>query len=335
MDASVSEPAARAGVGVCLFLVPRTHIRRPCGDCFYWRGADAGAFLFQNSAHRPRGVRGAARFYRAAAVGDRRRGPFRGHERGGQVPRRHRLRVLVRAQGCRLHVSVHLVSRDVAALPFRPVDENRLESDAADFARRAGVNGHRGGNFFMNPAMNSALNSGMAPVATPWFFYVLAALAVASGLAVITRRNAVHSALALIVTLLSVAGLYLMLYAPFVAGVQIIVYAGGIMVLFLFVIMLVNIERSSKDRQFNRMWPVGLAAACALMALFVSAIAKGNKLFPDRGMTLPEGSNTQEIANMLYGEAGKMGQYTFAFEIASLLLLVAILGAVIMTKKKI
>jgi len=188
----------------------------------------------------------------------------------------------------------------------------------------------------MNPAMNSALNSGMAPVATPWFFYVLAALAVASGLAVITRRNAVHSALALIVTLLSVAGLYLMLYAPFVAGVQIIVYAGGIMVLFLFVIMLVNIERSSKDRQFNRMWPVGLAAACALMALFVSAIAKGNKLlFPDRGMTLPEGSNTQEIANMLYGEAGKMGQYTFAFEIASLLLLVAILGAVIMTKKKI
>jgi NADH-quinone oxidoreductase subunit J len=64
---------------------------------------------------------------------------------------------------------------------------------------------------------------------------------------VITRRNAVHSALALIVTLLSVAGLYLMLYAPFVAGVQIIVYAGGIMVLFLFVIMLVNIERARKS----------------------------------------------------------------------------------------
>src|ERR1019366_7996300 len=106
----------------------------------------------------------------------------------------------------------------------------------------------------MNPAMttNSALNSGMAPVATPWFFYVLAGLAGASGLAVITRRNAVHPALALIVTLLSVAALYLMLYAPFVAGVQIIVYAGGIMVLFLFVIMLVNIERASKERRFNR-----------------------------------------------------------------------------------
>jgi NADH-quinone oxidoreductase subunit J len=191
----------------------------------------------------------------------------------------------------------------------------------------------------MNPALNSGLNSavnaGMAPVATPWFFYVLAGLAVVSGLLVITRRNAVHSALALIVTLLAVTGLYLMLYAPFVAAVQIFVYAGGIMLLFLFVIMLVNIERSSKDRQFNRMWPVGLAAACALLALFVSAFVKGKVLFPDRMISLPESSNTQQIAGMLYGEAGKMGDYTFAFEIASLLLLVAILGAVIMTKKKI
>lgn len=192
----------------------------------------------------------------------------------------------------------------------------------------------------MNPAMNSAVNAGMAPVATPFFFYLLAGLAVLSGLAVITRRNAVHSALALIVTLLSVAGLYLMLYAPFVAGVQIIVYAGGIMVLFLFVIMLVNIERAAKDRQFNRIWPVGLAAACALLALFMSAFAKGRALFPDRLMPLPEASNTQQVAVMLYGEVDKaglyrMGQYTFAFEIASLLLLVAILGAVIMTKKKI
>jgi NADH-quinone oxidoreductase subunit J len=198
----------------------------------------------------------------------------------------------------------------------------------------------------MNPAMTttSALNSGMAPVATPWFFYVLAGLAILGGVLVITRRNAVHSALALIVTLLSVAGLYLMLYAPFVAGVQIIVYAGGIMVLFLFVIMLVNIERASKDRQFNRIWPVGLAAACALLALFVSVIVKGKALLNDPmtgkalwpdPMRLPESSNTQQVAVFLYGEGGRMGQYTFAFEIASLLLLVAILGAVIMTKKKI
>ena len=175
----------------------------------------------------------------------------------------------------------------------------------------------------------------MTPVATPFFFYLLSGLAVLGGVLVITRRNAVHSALALIVTLLSVAGLYLMLYAPFVAGVQIIVYAGGIMVLFLFVIMLVSIERTVKDRQFNRIWPVGLVASCALLALFLGAFTKGKDLFHDRPLTLPEATNTQQIASMLYGEAGRVGQYTFAFEIASLLLLVAILGAVIMTKKRI
>jgi NADH-quinone oxidoreductase subunit J len=188
----------------------------------------------------------------------------------------------------------------------------------------------------MNEAlMNPALNPGAAPVATTFFFYLLAAGAVLSGLLVITRRNAVHSALALIVTLLSVAGLYLMLYAPFVAGVQIIVYAGGIMVLFLFVIMLVSIEQTVKDRQFNRMWPIGLVAACLLLAIFMGAYSKGKALLPDRVVQLPEATNTQAIAAALYGEAGRMGQYTFAFEIASLLLLVAILGAVIMTKKKI
>ncbi|MGC2248388.1 MAG: NADH-quinone oxidoreductase subunit J, partial [Terriglobales bacterium] len=194
----------------------------------------------------------------------------------------------------------------------------------------------------MNPALaNPAMNVSAAPVGTPYFFYGLAAAAIISGLLVITRRNAVHSALSLIVTLLSVAGLYLMLYAPFVAGVQIIVYAGGIMVLFLFVIMLVNVERASKERQFNRMWPVGLVASCALLALFMSAFTKGKALFPEHPVQLAEGSNTQQIASFLYGEVVKtvqhptgqytIGAYTFAFEIASLLLLVAILGAVIMT----
>jgi len=175
----------------------------------------------------------------------------------------------------------------------------------------------------------------MTPVATPFFFYLLSGLAIAGGLLLITRRNAIHSALALIVTLLAVAGLYLMLYAPFVAGVQIIVYAGGIMVLFLFVIMLVSLEQTVKERQFNRIWPVGLLAACSLLALFMSVFAKGKGLFVERGSQLPESANTQQIGIMLYGEAGRMGQYTFAFEIASLLLLVAILGAVIMAKKRI
>ena len=113
----------------------------------------------------------------------------------------------------------------------------------------------------------------MVPITTLHYLVVAAALFVLGVIGVLTRRNAVHSALALIVTLLAVSGLYLMLYAPFVAGVQIIVYAGGIMVLFLFVIMLVDIERNVKERQFNRIWPAGVLAAVALLGLFVSVLS--------------------------------------------------------------
>jgi len=169
----------------------------------------------------------------------------------------------------------------------------------------------------------------MAPVATPFFFYLLSGIMLIGGVLVITRKNAVHSALALIIALLAQAGIYLMLYAPFVAGVQIILYAGGIMVLFLFVIMLVSIERTVKERQFNKQWLVGIAAAGALGGLFITVYSKGQAIFPDRALPVAEGQNTQIVGTMLYG------QYMFAFEIASLLLLVAIIGAVVMAKKRI
>src|SRR5256885_16307522 len=120
----------------------------------------------------------------------------------------------------------------------------------------------------------------MQPVATTWFFYGLAAVAIVSGLMVITRRNPVHSAISLIFTLLSLAGLYLMLYAPFVAGVQIILYVGGIMVLFLFVIMLVNIERNLKEEQFNKQWVVATLAPLVLGGLFGYVYYHGKGFFP-------------------------------------------------------
>ncbi len=169
----------------------------------------------------------------------------------------------------------------------------------------------------------------MAPVATPFFFYLLSGIMLIGGILVITRKNPVHSALALIVTLLAQASIYLMLYAPFVAGVQIILYAGGIMVLFLFVIMLVSIERSMKERQFNSQWVIGMVAATALGGLFIAVYTKGTSIFPDHPLSIVENDNTQKVATMLYG------QYMFAFEIASLLLLVAIIGAVVMAKKRI
>ncbi len=130
---------------------------------------------------------------------------------------------------------------------------------------------------------------------------MLSGLAMLGGILVITRKNAVHSALALILTLLAQAGLYLMLYAPFVAGVQIILYAGGIMVLFLFVIMLVNLDRSQKEEQFNQQWIAGLLAAVALGGLLIAIYVKGRDLFPQRVMQLPEQSNTQQVAVLLYG----------------------------------
>ena len=172
----------------------------------------------------------------------------------------------------------------------------------------------------------------MAPVATTFFFYLLSALALMGGVLVITRRNAVHSALALILTLLALAGIYLMLYAPFVAGVQIILYAGGIMVLFLFVIMLVNLERAEKEKQFNKQWVIAVLASFALGILFVEILNRSrilHELMQKPPAQLAETSNTQQIGIVLYGN------YMFAFEIASLLLLVAIVGAVVMAKKRI
>ena len=170
----------------------------------------------------------------------------------------------------------------------------------------------------------------MAPVATTFFFYFLSALTVLSGVLVITRKNPVHSALALIVSLLGQAGLYLMLYAPFVAGVQIILYAGGIMVLFLFVIMLVNIEKLAKRRAVQqamagRTWrPRSPWARCSCWC--TSRAGHCSRTAPFR---CRKQSNTQQVAVLLYGN------YMFTFEIASLLLLVAIIGAVVMAKKRI
>jgi NADH-quinone oxidoreductase subunit J len=184
----------------------------------------------------------------------------------------------------------------------------------------------------MNPSL-----TGNPPVATPFFFYLLAAIMIIGGIMVITRKNAVHSALALITTLLAQAAIYLMLYAPFVAGVQIILYAGGIMVLFLFVIMLIAIERSEKERQFNKQWLVGIVAAGALGGLFITVYTtttRGRVLFPDTGrLSYVEMQNTQGVAGLLFDRF--TGTYMFAFEIASLLLLVAIIGAVVMAKKRI
>ena len=171
------------------------------------------------------------------------------------------------------------------------------------------------------------------PVATPFFFYGTAAVMIIGGILVITRKNAVHSALALITTLLAQAALYLMLYAPFVAGVQIILYAGGIMVLFLFVIMLVNLDQAARERQFNRQWLVALAAVAAVGAQLAYFIYRGKDAFHiaegAAGQVASALGNTVQVADSLFSE------YLLPFELASVLLLVAVVGSVVMAKKRI
>jgi len=172
----------------------------------------------------------------------------------------------------------------------------------------------------------------MTPVATPFFFYFLSGVAIISALVMVTKVNPVHSALALIVTLLSSAGLYLMLFAPFMAAVQIVLYAGGILVMFLFVMMLVNIEDLYIEKMLNKQWKIGLAATAMLAALMLGALLIGAKTLPQQFVSLPENNNVQQIGLLLYGP--NMGYYMFPFEIASILLLVAVIGAVVLTKRR-
>src|SRR5215471_16507409 len=108
-------------------------------------------------------------------------------------------------------------------------------------------------------------------------FIALAVLALGSAVLVITRRNAVHSVMWLIVTLFSVGGIYLMLHAEFLFAVQIILYVGGIMVLFLFVVMLVNLDVAAKQAQFNRQWQLALFTAVVLLGELVYGLVKGKQ----------------------------------------------------------
>lgn len=168
-----------------------------------------------------------------------------------------------------------------------------------------------------------------------FFFYAFALMALAGAVLTITLRNAVHCAISLIASLAGVAGLYLLQQAEFLFATQIVLYIGGIMLLFLFVIMLVNLESAAKERQFHRHWLAGVAAVGGSALLIGYFFTKG---LPALQLGAPVGStavidplndgNVQRIADQLFRE------YLVPFEVASLLLLVAIVGSVIMARRK-
>ncbi|HEX4646222.1 MAG TPA: NADH-quinone oxidoreductase subunit J [Verrucomicrobiae bacterium] len=162
-------------------------------------------------------------------------------------------------------------------------------------------------------------------------FHFFAALAVVSAILVVTRRNVVQSAIFLITALLATAGIFLTLNAEFLFIVQVILYAGGIMVLFVFVIMLINMDVSLHQIQFNKQWFVGILIALVVGAqLILAVVVSESKVgFPPPAAASALEPSTQQVGKVLFSE------YMLPFEVASILLLVAMIGAVVMAKKRI
>ncbi len=162
-------------------------------------------------------------------------------------------------------------------------------------------------------------------------FYFFGALAVGGAIMVVTRRNVVHSAIFLATTLLATAGIFLSLNAEFLFIVQIILYTGGILVLYVFVIMLVNLDLALHQVQFNRHWLVALLLTVVLGSQVFAAILVSRQTL----YALPAAPaqalepNTEQVA------WGLFHTYILPFEIASVLLLVAMIGGVVMAKKRI
>jgi len=158
-------------------------------------------------------------------------------------------------------------------------------------------------------------------------FFVLAALAVLGAISLIVQRHPIHSALSLIVVMVALAGLYLLMGAEFVAAVQIIVYGGAIMVLFIFVIMLLNAGEEERTN-FSRLATfAGVPLALAVTGLIGAGIARTSASLPapEPGGVL---TSTRTLSTLLFSE------FVYPFELTSFLILVAILGAIVLAQRE-
>jgi len=158
-------------------------------------------------------------------------------------------------------------------------------------------------------------------------FLVLAALAVLGAVSLILQRHPIHSALSLIVVMVALAGLYLLMGAEFVAAVQIIVYGGAIMVLFVFVIMLLNAGAEERTNFSKLATYAGVPLAVAIAGLIAAAILKSSGNLSTAG---PNGAltSTKNLSMLLLRE------FVYPFELTSFLVLVAILGAIVLAQRE-
>jgi len=162
------------------------------------------------------------------------------------------------------------------------------------------------------------------------FFYLFATVAVLSSIMVITRRNVVHCALFLVLTFICVAAIYVLLKAELLAAIQVLVYAGAIMVLFLFAILLVNINKTRVIRFTHGQSSLALVVAVLLFAQIVFVVFKALTVTPSGGLSPEKVSaigNTQVVGALLYTK------FLFPFEIVSVLLLAAMIGAIVLAKR--
>ena len=165
--------------------------------------------------------------------------------------------------------------------------------------------------------------------ATTVFFYLFAAVTVVSALRVITARNPVHSALFLVLTFCSAAGIWLLLRAEFLAITLVLVYVGAVMVLFLFVVMMLDVNLDQIRQGFWRNLPVALLVGVAIVIeLAVVLMASFGDRQSDVPPLPPDYSNTKALGRLIYTE------YVYAFEIAAVLLLVAMVAAIALTLRK-
>src|ERR1700737_4674757 len=158
-------------------------------------------------------------------------------------------------------------------------------------------------------------------------FFVLATLAVLGSASLIFQKHPIHSALSLIVVMVALAGLYLLMGAEFVAAVQIIVYGGAIMVLFVFVIMLLNAGVEERTNLSTLARFAGVPLAVALTGFLAAAVARSTdrvQVAAQTGGVAP----TKAVANLLFQD------FVYPFELASFLILVAILGAIVLAQRE-
>ena len=165
------------------------------------------------------------------------------------------------------------------------------------------------------------------------FFYIFAAVLIFSALAVIWARNPVHSVLFLILAFFNAAGLFVLLGAEFLAMILVVVYVGAVLVLFLFVVMMLDVDFAALRAGWIKNWPLGALIGAVLAVELISflaywAIGAGNNsrlAAPTPDLATTSISNTEALGRILYTD------YLFFFEVAGLILLIAMIGAIVLT----